>query len=85
MDWTPDNWGEVSAAVVVLAALLKLLDWRIRSHIDARLLDIRDQLRGDIKSHTQNIQPGFRNGGSSLADISHRLDRLEVHLRGEQA
>ena len=85
MDWTPDTWGEVLAVLGVGAILLKLFDWRIRLHIDDRLLTVRDQLREDIERHTQPIKPGYRNGGSSLSDVAHRLERLEQHLRIEEA
>lgn len=79
-DWTPDTWGEIVAILAVVTGALKLLDWRIRGHIDNRLLDVRDQLRKDIEKATRPISPGYRNGGESLADLAHEIRRLRDHL-----
>ena len=85
MDWSPNGWGDVLAIIGVAGAILGVVDWRIRMHIDKRLIDVRDLLREDITKATRQIAPGYRNGGTSLADIAHRLDRLEQHLRIEEA
>lgn len=69
MDWSPDGWGDVLAALGVLALAIKVLDWRISYH---------------VRDYTKNIQAGYRNGGSSLADIANRLDRMERHLKVEE-
>ena len=37
---------------------------------------IRNVVRDEIKKATQPIQPGFRNGGDSLADVSSKVDRI---------
>jgi len=34
------------------------------------------ELKADIKSMTQPIQPGYRNGGESLADLAHEVRRM---------
>ena len=41
---------------------------------------IRTVVREELSKATRNIQPGYRNGGSSLADIAARLDRIEAHF-----
>ena len=79
-DWTPDTWGEVVAVLAVLTAVVKILDWRIRQHIDNRLTDVRDLLKADIEKATRPISPGYRNGGESLADLAHEIRRLRDHL-----
>lgn len=85
MDWTPNGWGDVLAVLGVLALALKVFDWRVRSHIDNRLHDVRDQLAADIEKHTKQIRAGYRNNGESLADIAHELKRLRTHLGMEEA
>ncbi|MGI9135460.1 MAG: hypothetical protein ACR2JS_00130 [Candidatus Nanopelagicales bacterium] len=37
---------------------------------------VRQIVRQEFEKWTKPIQPGYRNGGESLADISHKLDRL---------
>ena len=80
MDWTPNGWGDVLAIFGVTAAVLAVIDWRIRAHIDNRLLDFRDLVRSDIEKATKPISPGYRNGGESLADLAHEIRRLRDHL-----
>lgn len=84
-DWTPDTWAELVAVLAVITIALKVLDWRVRSHIDDRLHTVRDQLRHDIERATQPIRPGYRNGGESLADLAHEIRRLRDHLGIEEA
>lgn len=66
--------GAVAAALASVAAII----WGIVRFAVLKPLDRR------IKEATQPIQPGYRNGGSSLYDIAakvrgldERLDRLE--------
>ena len=80
MDWTPNGWGDVLAIIGVSAAVLSVIDWRIRGHIDTRLLDFRELVRSDIEKATRPISPGYRNGGESLADLAHEIRRLRDHL-----
>lgn len=80
MDWSPDGWGDVLAILGIIAAVVGVIDWRIRTHIDNRLLTVRDSLRDDITKNTRQIQSGYRNGGESLADIAHELGRIRIHL-----
>lgn len=84
-DWTPDTWGELVAVLAVITAVVKVLDWRIRSHIDSRLTDVRDLLKHDIEQATKPIRPGHRNGGESLADVAHELRALRTHLGLEES
>lgn len=79
-DLTPDTWGEILAVIGVVTVVVKVLDWRIRNHIDTRLHTVRDQIHDELREVTALIRPGFRNGGSSLTDIATRMKRLETHL-----
>lgn len=69
---TPNDWvaligGVLGITVVIVGALM----WYVR-------IVVRDEV---IKA-TRPIQPGYRNGGESLADVAHIVkriaDRLEV-------
>lgn len=68
MQWT-DVVGVAVGVVTILAAILAGLFWLIRSVV-----------RQEIERYTKTIQPGYRNGGSSLADISAKLDELASRL-----
>ena len=68
MAWT-DVIGLAVAILGGLSLLLAGLFWLIRSVV-----------RQEIEKYTKTIQPGYRNGGSSLADISAKLDDLANRL-----
>lgn len=68
MAWT-DAVGIAVGIITALALLLAGLFWLIRSVV-----------RQEIERYTRTIQPGYRNGGSSLADISAKIDELASRL-----
>jgi hypothetical protein len=68
MQWT-DVVGVAVGVITILAAILTGLFWLIRSVV-----------RQEIERYTKTIQPGYRNGGSSLADIAAKLDDLASRL-----
>ena len=68
MAWT-DIVGISVGILTALALLLAGLFWLIRSVV-----------RQEIERYTKTIQPGYRNGGSSLADISAKIDELASRL-----
>lgn len=68
MAWT-DVVGIVVASLTALAFILGALMWFIRAVV-----------RQELEKYTKTIQPGYRNGGSSLADISAKLDELASKL-----
>lgn len=37
---------------------------------------VRNVVRDEIAKATRSIQPGYRNGGQSLADLAHKVNRL---------
>lgn len=41
---------------------------------------IRQIVRDELTAFTRPIQPGYRNGGESLADVAHELRRVRAHL-----
>ena len=68
MQWT-DVVGVAVGVITILAEILAGLFWLIRSVV-----------RQEIERYTKTIQPGYRNGGSSLAVISAKLDELASRL-----
>lgn len=68
MQWT-DITGLAVAFLTILAAILTGLVWLIRAVV-----------RQELEKWTKPIQPGYRNGGESLADIAHKLDELSRRL-----
>ena len=41
---------------------------------------IRQIVRDELATFTKPIQPGYRNGGESLADLAHAVKRIQQHL-----
>jgi hypothetical protein len=41
---------------------------------------VRNVVRDEIAKATKSIQPNYRNHGQSLADVSHKVDRLIEHV-----
>jgi hypothetical protein len=41
---------------------------------------VRNVVRDEIAKATRSIQPGYRNGGQSLADLAHKVDRIIEHV-----
>lgn len=68
MQWT-DVVGISVGILTALALLLAGLFWLIRSVV-----------RQEIERYTKAIQPGYRNGGSSLSDIAAKIDELSNRL-----
>lgn len=62
-------WTDVAGLVLVFLTIFGLvfggLMWFIRAIV-----------RQELEKWTKPIQPGYRNGGESLSDISHKLDRI---------
>lgn len=70
MEWT-DITGLAVAFLTILGVILTGLVWLIRAVV-----------RQELERWTKPIQPGYRNGGESLADIAHKLDELTKRLNG---
>jgi hypothetical protein len=68
MQWT-DVVGLAVGIITILAAILAGIIWLVRAVV-----------RQELEKYTKTIQPGYRNGGSSLADISAKLDELASKL-----
>ena len=68
MQWT-DVVGVAVGVITIIAAILTGLFWLIGSVV-----------RQEIERYTKTIQPGYRNGGNSLADIAAKLDDLASRL-----
>ena len=68
MQWT-DFVGLAVGIITIFAAILAGLIWLVRAVV-----------RQELEKYTKTIQPGYRNGGSSLSDISAKLDELASRL-----
>lgn len=80
MDFVPDTFAEVLQVLGILGIALVVLDWRIKAHVTAKVDELRNEVKRDVEHRTQAIQPGYRNGGESLADVAHELRRIRTHL-----
>jgi hypothetical protein len=49
------------------------------AHWSARM--VRRIVKEEVAHATQPIQPNYRNGGQSLADVSAKLDQIVEHLQ----
>jgi hypothetical protein len=60
-----DYVGLVATVLAILGIMGAGLIWLVRNVV-----------REEIAKATRSIQPGYRNGGQSLADLSHKVNRL---------
>lgn len=69
---TPNDWVALIGGVLVITATV----------IGGLMWYVRVVVRDEVLKATQPIQPGYRNGGESLADVAHIVkriaDRLEI-------
>ena len=82
--WDPNSNGfditDVGTVLAVLAPILIALGIIARwAHRQLRE-EITEVVRREIAKATQPIQPGYRNGGESLADVSEMVRRIATHL-----
>jgi hypothetical protein len=64
-----DVVGLIATALAALAIMGTGLVWIIRGVV-----------RDEIKKYTMPIQPGFRNGGDSLADVAAQVKLIIKHI-----
>jgi len=65
--------GEIVGLVLGILSILVIL-------AGATAWWVKQTVRNEIAAFTRPIQPGYRNGGQSLADVAYRLERLERHF-----
>lgn len=75
-DFAVNTWGEVLVVLGIIGAFLGVLDWRIKQSVANQITVMGSELKKDIEKMTQPIQPGYRNGGESLADLAHEVRRV---------
>ena len=63
-----DYVGLVATVLAILGIMGAGLIWLVRNVV-----------REEIAKATRSIQPGYRNGGQSLADLAHKVNRLMEH------
>jgi len=68
-----DTVGIVATVLGILALMGAGLVWLIRNVV-----------RDEIKKATMPIQPGYRNGGESLADLAQKVDRIITGMEETQ-
>lgn len=64
-----DTVGIVATCLGILALMSTGLVWLIRNVV-----------RDEIKKATMPIQPGYRNGGESLADLAQKIDQVIARM-----
>jgi hypothetical protein len=60
-DWVAVIGGVLAIFVVIVGSLM----WYVRTVV-----------RDEVRKATQSIQPGYRNGGESLADVAANVKRI---------
>lgn len=68
-DWVAVIGGVLAIFVVLIGALM----WYVRVVV-----------RDEVRKATQPIQPGYRNGGESLADVAANVKRILDKMGMEQ-
>lgn len=64
-DWVALIGGVLGITVVIVGSLM----WYVRVIV-----------RDEVSKATKPIQPGYRNGGESLADVAHTVKRIAQRL-----
>lgn len=64
-DWVAVIGGVLAIFVVIVGSLM----WYVRTVV-----------RDEVRKATQSIQPGYRNGGESLADVAANVQRILKRL-----
>ena len=64
-----DIVGLVGGVLGILVILVGALMWYVRVMV-----------RDEVTKATKSIQPGYRNGGESLADVAHLVKRIADRL-----
>lgn len=63
---SPSEWvGVIGGVLTMLVIVVGALMWYVRVAV-----------RDEVRKATQPIQPGYRNGGESLADVAHTVRRI---------
>ena len=64
-----DIVGLVGGVLGIVVILVGALMWYVRVMV-----------RDEVTKATKSIQPGYRNGGESLADVAHLVKRIADRL-----
>jgi hypothetical protein len=83
-DFAVNTWGEVLVVLGIIGAFLGVLDWRIKQSVANQIDSMSSELKKDIEKMTQPIQPGYRNGGESLADLAHEVRRMSRAMGADE-
>lgn len=63
---SPSDWvGVIGGVLTILAIIIGALMWYVRVVV-----------RDEVGKATRPIQPGYRNGGESLADVADTVKRI---------
>ena len=63
---SPSEWvGVIGGVLTILVIVVGALMWYVRVVV-----------RDEVSKATKPIQPGYRNGGESLADVAHTVKRI---------
>jgi hypothetical protein len=69
--------GELVAFIIAISAIIRYIALWARKMLRS---EIQDVMEISMKHYTQPIQPGYRNGGESLADLAHLMKRMALHV-----
>tara|TARA_R110002126_G_scaffold48343_2_gene134692 strand:- start:1170 stop:1376 length:207 start_codon:yes stop_codon:yes gene_type:complete len=67
------QWTDIAGIVLVFLTITSLI-------LGGLMWFIRTVVRQELEKCTRTIQPGYRNGGESLADIAHKLDEISRRI-----
>lgn len=67
---SPSEWvGLIVGVIAIITGILAGFSWVTRAIV-----------RDELTKATQPIQPGYRNGGESLADVAHTVRRIAERI-----
>jgi hypothetical protein len=75
----------VMAVIGLIAVIVKWVRWYDKRKDDRFAVQVREIIEPIITERTKTIQPGARNGGSTLTDLSDRFTHLSSEVAGVSA
>jgi len=71
--WDITDLGAIFGLLVAVFAVIAAI-WKLFQMAAAKFArEVRDIVKDEIATATLPIQPGYRNGGESLADLAHAV------------
>lgn len=77
--WDITDLASILGLVLTIAAVVAVVRKMVQTAAAKFAREVRDIVRDELDRYTKPIQPGYRNGGESLADVAATVRQLAIH------